>query len=55
MRVLLALVLCAGVAHAEVRVDQLAAQPALTRTIKAKPAQLAAAMQKAILSPVLTS
>jgi AraC family transcriptional regulator len=52
VKALLVLALGAGVANADVKVEELAAQPALTKTIKAKPAQLAAAMQKAILGLV---
>jgi AraC family transcriptional regulator len=55
MRALLALALCAGVAHAEVKVQTLAAQPALTKTIRAKPAQLAAEMQKAVLGLIASA
>ena len=55
MKALLVLLLAANVAHAEVKVQQLAAQPALTKTIKAKPARLAAALQRAILGLVATA
>jgi effector-binding domain-containing protein len=54
MRALLVLLL-ASTAAAEVKVETLTAQPAVTKTIRAKPAQLGAEMQKAILGLVATT
>jgi hypothetical protein len=54
MRALL-LLLLASTAAAEVKVETLVAQPATTKTIKVKPAQLGAEMQKAILGLVATT
>lgn len=54
MRIALAWVLLAGVAAAEVKIEKLPAQTAIATTVRAKPAELAAAMQKAMLD-LLTS
>lgn len=53
MRALVVLVLCATTAAADVTVEQLPAQPALVATVRAKPAELARAMQQAILGLVV--
>ena len=55
MRALLLVALLASTATAEVKVETLAAQSAVTRTIRVSPAKLAAAMQQAILGLVATT
>lgn len=55
MRALLLLLALVSTASAEVKIEKLPAQPAVTKTIRAKPAQLGAEMQKAILGLVATT
>jgi len=50
MRALVILLACAGTAAADVTVEELAARPAIATTVRAKPTELAAAMQTAMLS-----
>jgi hypothetical protein len=52
---LVVLALGAGVATADVRVEELPAQPAVIKTIRAKPSELAAKLQTAILSLIATT